>query len=100
MQTCPYRNDRIITVIQELYFTGGSTSFVLRFDSHFPIHNGTLAVTCEIPLPMVCLVATGVSLRLNVSSMLNSPFFLSCMLPSISGRRVNKHTLTSVQPRL
>ena len=91
MRTRPYRNDRIITVLRELYFTGGSTSFASRFDGHFPIDNGTSAVTREIP---------GVSFRLNMNSMLICPFFLSCMLPSMSGRRVNEHMSTSVQPRL
>ena len=100
MRTRLYCNDCIITVIQELYFTGGSTSFVSCFDGHFPIHNGTSAVTCEISLPMVCLVATGISFRLNMNSMLICPFFLSCMLPSMSGRWVNEHMSTSVQPHL
>ncbi|KAF8486413.1 hypothetical protein DFH94DRAFT_679101 [Russula ochroleuca] len=55
----PYRNSRIISVIQDLYFTGGTSSFAQRFDSLFPTdedHNGV--VMREVPVPMVALVAT------------------------------------------
>jgi hypothetical protein len=58
----PYWNSRIISVIQDLYFTGGTSSFAQRFDSLFPTdedHNGV--VMCEVPVPMVALVATAVS---------------------------------------
>ncbi|KAI9431395.1 hypothetical protein H4582DRAFT_2062778 [Lactarius indigo] len=36
----PYRNPRIIAVIRDLYFTGGSTSFVARFHHLFPTYQG------------------------------------------------------------
>lgn len=61
-RTQPYRNSRIITVIQELYFSGGVNSVAHRFGSHFPMSHGTDGVRKrEISIPMVALVATAVS---------------------------------------
>ncbi|KAF8464506.1 hypothetical protein DFH94DRAFT_686605 [Russula ochroleuca] len=55
----PYQNSRIILVIRDLYFLGGSTSFAHQFASLFPMHLGPNGVTmCEVPIPMVALVAT------------------------------------------
>ncbi|KAI9431989.1 hypothetical protein H4582DRAFT_2084278 [Lactarius indigo] len=55
----PYRNPRIIAVIRDLYFTGGSTSFVARFHHLFPTYQGEDGVVSrEVPMPMVALVAT------------------------------------------
>ncbi|KAH8979769.1 hypothetical protein EDB86DRAFT_2835705 [Lactarius hatsudake] len=55
----PYRNARIITVIRDLYFTGGLTSFVSRFHHLFTSHRGEDGVEHrEVPMPMVALVAT------------------------------------------
>ncbi|KAH9033901.1 hypothetical protein EDB85DRAFT_2144685 [Lactarius pseudohatsudake] len=55
----PYRNPRIIAVIRDLYFTGGSTSFVSRFHHLFPTYQGENGVVSrEVPMPMVALVAT------------------------------------------
>jgi hypothetical protein len=60
-RTQPYRNDRIIRVIRDLYFMGGLTSFAKRFEPLFPTHLGLNGVvTCEVPIPMVALVATAV----------------------------------------
>ncbi|KAH9028796.1 hypothetical protein EDB84DRAFT_1562985 [Lactarius hengduanensis] len=56
----PYRNPRIISVIQDLYFSGGGTSLATRFEDHFPTHqapNGDMVQ--EVPISMVALVATG-----------------------------------------
>ena len=62
MRSRPYRNQRIITVIHDLYFTGGITSFATRFDHLFPTHRHNNGVTMrEVPTPMVALVATAVS---------------------------------------
>ena len=61
MRSRPYRNDRIIRVIRELYFTGGSSSFAARFEHLFRRtqgHGG--GITYEVPVPMVALVVTGV----------------------------------------
>ena len=58
----PYRNDRIIKIIQDIYFGGGSKLFAARFDRHFPRfeeRDGTMSR--EVPIPMVALVATAVS---------------------------------------
>ena len=58
----PYRNDRIIAVIRDLYFSGGSTSFAARFEHLFPTYQGANGVVNrEVPIPMVALVATAVS---------------------------------------
>ncbi|KAI9429942.1 hypothetical protein BJY52DRAFT_1200336 [Lactarius psammicola] len=55
----PYRNDRIIAVIRDLYFSGGSTSFAARFEHLFPTYQGANGVVNrEVPIPMVALVAT------------------------------------------
>ena len=58
----PYRNKRIITVIRDLYFSGHPTSFAKKFEDHFPLHRGDDGnASREVPIPMVALVATGVS---------------------------------------
>ncbi|KAF8270547.1 hypothetical protein EI94DRAFT_1798028 [Lactarius quietus] len=55
----PYRNEHIIAVIRELYFTGGSASFTSRFGHMFPVHfNNNGRPTRKVPVPMVALVAT------------------------------------------
>ncbi|KAI9451374.1 hypothetical protein BJY52DRAFT_1191052 [Lactarius psammicola] len=55
----PYRNPRIIAVIRDLYFTGGSNSFASRFNHLFPTYQGNDGmVHQEVPIPMVSLVAT------------------------------------------
>lgn len=68
-RTRPYRNDRIITAIRDIFFTGGPTSFARRFASSFPTHQGFGGVDKpEVPVPMVALVATAVRstfIRLN-----------------------------------
>jgi hypothetical protein len=65
MRTRPYRNARIICVIRELYFAGGTKSFAHQFRKEFPTHecdDGTVAH--EVPIPMVALVATAVSVTI------------------------------------
>ena len=58
----PYRNDHIITVIRDLYFSGGTNTFASQFKDLFPIHRGINAeLWHEVPIPMVALVATAVS---------------------------------------
>jgi len=57
----PYRNQRIINVIRDMYFTGGVSSFATRFAHLFPRHRDSQGViTTEVPQPMVALVATAV----------------------------------------
>ena len=57
----PYQNDRIITVIRNLYFTGGPNSFSSRFSDTFPFDDGPSGVIArKVPIPMVALVATAV----------------------------------------
>jgi hypothetical protein len=63
MRTRPYRNSRIIQVIRDLYFTGGGNAFVNRFGNRFPTFQGDDGVVVrEVPIAMVALVATAVSL--------------------------------------
>ncbi|KAF8256385.1 hypothetical protein EI94DRAFT_1711674 [Lactarius quietus] len=54
----PYRNDRIIGVIWDLYFTGGHTSFAYRFDYRFPRCENCENVRKQVPDVMVALAAT------------------------------------------
>jgi hypothetical protein len=57
----PYRNERIINVIRDLYFTGGSDSFATCFDHVFTRYRDSQGVEKpELPDQMVALVATGV----------------------------------------
>ena len=66
----PYRNQRIISVIRDLYFSG-PTTFAAKFEDHFPLHQGGDGrASREVPIPMVALVATGVSLLLIFRSIL------------------------------
>ncbi|KAF8262113.1 hypothetical protein EI94DRAFT_1809271 [Lactarius quietus] len=58
MRSCPYRNERIINVIWDMYFTGGAASFSKKFDYLFPIFEGCEGEMYEVPVPMVALVAT------------------------------------------
>jgi hypothetical protein len=67
----PYQNDQIISVIQELYFTGGSGSFASCFDGWFPTYQGPNGDTHqEVPIPMLALVATAVWTFLLLSTAL------------------------------
>ncbi|KAH9012014.1 hypothetical protein EDB84DRAFT_1569409 [Lactarius hengduanensis] len=57
--TRPYWNDQIISTIQDLYFTGGSSSLATHFEDQFPTHQGTNGkISQEVPISMVALVAT------------------------------------------
>jgi hypothetical protein len=61
----PYRNERIITVIRDLYFTGYPMSFAVKYEDRFPLHRGDDGTASrEVPIPMVALVATAVRLIL------------------------------------
>ena len=58
----PYRNDRIIKTLRELYFSGGRKSFAARIDYKFTTfeeRDGTISQ--EVPVPMLALAATAVS---------------------------------------
>ena len=87
MRTRPYRNPRIIAVLRDLYFSGGTSSFAHRFRRQFPVHEsdgGT--VMREMPVPMVALVATAVSTSLLMSDV-ELTLQSSSTLPSKSGER-------------
>lgn len=61
MRTRPYRNDRIIAVIRDMYFSGGATSFARKFRYLFPTYETREGdISYEVPIPMVALVATAV----------------------------------------
>ncbi|KAN0137968.1 hypothetical protein V8E53_004452 [Lactarius tabidus] len=55
----PYRNDRIITVIRDMFFVGGAASFAHNFQYLFPTYEiADGEIVLEVPIPMVALVAT------------------------------------------
>ena len=57
----PYRNARIVTIIRDLYFLGGTNTFANQFKDLFPMHRGIGGeLRREVPIPMVALVATAV----------------------------------------
>ena len=59
MRHKPYRNKRIITVIRDLYFTGGTTSYAHRNDDMFPqFKRPDGVVVREMAETMLALVAT------------------------------------------
>lgn len=61
MRHKPYRNKRIVSVIRNLFFTGGTSAYAYRYDSNFPRFRGPDGVLVrEIPEPMLGLVATAV----------------------------------------
>jgi hypothetical protein len=61
MRHKPYRNKRIITVIRDLYFTGGTTSYAHRNDDKFPqFKRPDGVVVREMAKTMLTLVATAV----------------------------------------
>ncbi|KAH9039640.1 hypothetical protein EDB85DRAFT_1887409 [Lactarius pseudohatsudake] len=65
-RTHPYRNECIIEVIRELFFTGGKKSFSSHFNHLFPVYQGLDGTSsCEVPAPMVALVATAMYATLN-----------------------------------
>ena len=81
--TWPYCNDRIIAVIWTLFFSSANISFAMHNISHFTIHNEDGSLSYEVPMPLISLVATGVSWR-TLGSKLHANFF-SYMLHSMSG---------------
>ena len=67
MCTWPYQNNRIINVIQDMFFARGATSFAWQFRFLFPTfegHNGDEKM--EVPIAMVALVATAVTMFLDL----------------------------------
>ena len=67
----PYRNQRIIDVLQDVYFSGGQGSFTTHFDWFFPCHcDSQGAIKTEVPEPMVALVV--IVVRFLISHALTS----------------------------
>ena len=53
---------RIVAVLRDLFFAGGTASFAQRHHSLFPeYYNGEGVMMRQVPTAMVSLVATGVS---------------------------------------
>ena len=99
-RTLPFRNARIITVLRDRFFSGESKSFVNQFSGIFTIEDGISPARREVPLAMVCLVATAVSCESNV--FLNSAlisFFKSYMPLFTSGRQARNNMSNSPQVR-
>lgn len=62
MRTKLYRNQRIVAVLRNSFFVGGTSAYAHRYFHKFPRTRGTDGViACEIPVPMLALVATAVS---------------------------------------
>lgn len=62
----PYRNAHIITIIRDMYFTGGAASFARCFQYLFPTYESSQAETSyKVPVPMVALVATALYATLH-----------------------------------
>ncbi|KAF8257516.1 hypothetical protein EI94DRAFT_1757861 [Lactarius quietus] len=53
MRTRPYRNDHIITVIKDMFFIGGATSFARCFKYLFPTYQGHHGEELKVPTPML-----------------------------------------------
>ena len=67
MHLRPYRKDRLICVIRNMYFTGRATSFAKQFQYIFSTSKDRQGETIyKVPMPMVALVATAV--RRNIFS--------------------------------
>jgi hypothetical protein len=61
MRSKPYRNERIVEVLRDLFFVGGSLSYANRYANKFPEVTGSDGVAArEVPVCMVALVATAV----------------------------------------
>jgi hypothetical protein len=98
MHTRPYRNERIITVLRDLVFTGGILSFATRHKSCFPRQDDGPSTTFEVPIAMVALVATGVCW--NQPCFLNLMLTLfSFMLRFMSGEQANASPSTLLRTR-
>lgn len=62
MRTKLYRNERIVTVMRNSFFVGGTLAYAHRYYHKFPKFRGNDGVlVCEVPAPMLALVATAVS---------------------------------------
>lgn len=84
-RTQPYRNERIINVIRSVYFTGGASSFMRRFDHLFPRYRDSEGVMkVEVPDVMVALVATAVRTLMTHNSVAS----LTCNLGVFSHIRL------------
>ncbi|KAG5654271.1 hypothetical protein H0H81_005120 [Sphagnurus paluster] len=61
-RTQPFHHPVIVSSVREYYFTGTRMSFANRYMSRFTssIETGPQALEREVPLPMVCMIATAV----------------------------------------
>ena len=70
-----YRNDRILTVIRNLYFAGGASSCARHFNSKFPRYRHLDGVLVRgLPKAMVGLVATVVRTSCQLGHHTDSKF--------------------------
>ena len=97
MCSWPYQNEQIISALQNLYFTGGTNSFARRFMYLFPTYElcegGDLKQ--EVPIPMVALVTTAVSV-LVFWSYSQLTWFTSCTWHCMSGAWENNRSWNSL----
>ena len=94
-QSKPYQNSRIISAIRDICFTG---PFAQRYNSRFPTFQGADGkVVRQVPVAMVALVATAVSVILFSHYHVVLTQIVSSMPASRSGRLVGISLPTSQQ---
>ena len=99
MCTRPYWNDRIVTVIWDMFFVGGAASFTQCFRYLFPTYEFAYGQEVhEVPITMVALIATAVSLYFSLRIMLT--LSSSCTLRSTSGATAITKSGSSQQMRI
>ncbi|KAF8257272.1 hypothetical protein EI94DRAFT_1709311 [Lactarius quietus] len=99
MRSKPYRNNWIISVIQDLYFTGGHTSFTYRFDYRFPRCENCENVRKQVPDAMVALAATALYAVLyewHTGKLMGVDFSSSLYMDTYEG---HMNTLKEIQTR-
>jgi hypothetical protein len=90
-RTQPYRNERIINVIHSVYFTGGASSFMRRFDHLFPRYrDGEGVMIPKVPDAMVALAATAVSTSMSYAS----TTLLTCSVATVKTSTFEKCVIT------
>jgi hypothetical protein len=87
----PYRNDRIISVVRTLYFSGstalGTASFASQFAQLFPTFETLDGRKTKVPIAMIALVGTAVSVQINLW---RSIYFIVSFMPVyMNGALVN-----------
>lgn len=93
----PYRNKRIINMIQSTYFTGGVPLFARRFDHLFSRHcDSQGAMKTEVLYTMVALIATAVRFFISYASTSMPTYNVCrCTRPCLTSEMVKRNLLIS-----